>query len=598
MYFAKKAGDFIMNTEIYAKVADFLNQNYSKKVGSELKVVNGVFINLDFWSYLRKCAYVTLGLDTNTNEDDELYKQKLEEMAKQVYVAYPKALIPLVKLMLLSKGLINKTVAQPNLIDWFSSNIDTDFKTGMNNLTKELGIAEKPINGACLHILFSDNSVVFDPFSGDQLTRQIAQQINQDFAKYDSKYALQFGYARTDGVCLNPVTEFGRKLLVTHQLMLKADGDNDLKITGEFPDKASSDSNDYQTWLNIDDISSNLDIDNDLAQKMQDMLYLEGIVTMLAWDEDVYTTLYNISNAFDYDTSDLLDDSTLILSSDMLRLIFTNNTKKVSILAVKTNIQSVLNRLYGSAVFNLAYNDFPVERTLVTPFGKVTIKASILTDVTVPENKNALKFKVNSGKVSLSHTDSTDKNDSNAPISETDQAAQNTNQPSMNTTQTTDFAHNVANSFGMTEGKISISCQYKTDGTFEYQNVFNFDKIKEEKLTCKFSLVLTCDISENTLTNFISEKEHRIVETTEIVNEVKTNIANICSYGLSLLSSGCDWAKDKLKNLHISYFTIAEVIAGVATVIIIVALLGYAATVFGPGIGGTLVGLAGKALMN
>ena len=185
-----------------------------------------------------------------------------------------------------------------------------------------------PINGACLHILFSDNSVVFDPFSGDQLTRQIAQQINQDFAKYDSKYALQFGYARTDGVCLNPVTEFGRKLLATHQLMLKADGDNDLKITGEFPDKASSDSNDYQTWLNVDDVSSNLDIDNDLAQKMQDMLYLEGIVTTLAWDEDVYTTLYNISNAFDYDTSDLLDGSTLILSSDMLRLIFTNNTKK------------------------------------------------------------------------------------------------------------------------------------------------------------------------------------------------------------------------------------------------------------------------------
>lgn len=587
-----------MNTEIYAKVADFLNKNYSEKVGSELKVVNGVFINLDFWSYLRKCAYVTLGLDVNTNQDDELYKQKLEETAKQVYAAYPKALIPLIKLMLLSKGLINKTVAQPNLVDWFSYNIDTDFETGMNNLTKELGIAEKPINGACLHILFSDNSVVFDPFSGDQFTRQIAQQINQDFAKYDSKYALQFGYACTDGVCLNPVTEFGRKLLATHQLMLKADGDNDLKITGEFPDKASSDSNDYQTWLNVDDVSSNLDIDNDLAQKMQDMLYLEGIVTMSAWDEDVYTTLYNISNAFNYDTSDLLDDSTLILSSDMLRLIFTNNTKKVSILAVKTNIQSVLNRLYGSAVFNLAYNGFPVERTLVTPFGKVTIKASILTDVTVPENKNALKFKVNGGKVSLSHTDSTDKNDSNSPISGTDQAAQNTNQPSMNTTQTTDFAHNVANSFGMTEGKISISCQYKTDGTFEYQNIFNFEKIKEEQLTCKFSLVLTCDISEDTLTNFISEKEHRIVETTEIVNEVKTNIANICNYGLSLLSSSCDWAKDKLKNLHISYFTIAEATAGIATVIIIVVLLGYAATVFGPVIGGTLVGLAGKALMN
>ena len=587
-----------MDTEIYTKVADFLNKNYSKKVGSELKVVNGVFINLDFWSYLRKCAYVTLGLDVNTNQDDELYKQKLEETAKQVYAAYPKALIPLIKLMLLSKGLINKTVAQPSLVDWFSYNIDTDFENGMNNLTKELGIAEKPINGACLHILFSDNSVVFDPFSGDQLTRQIAQQINQDFAKYDSKYALQFGYARTDGICLNPVTEFGRKLLVTHQLMLKADGDSDLKITGEFPDKTSSDSNDYQTWLNIDDISSNLDIDNDLAQKMQDMLYLEGIVTMLAWDEDVYTTLYNISNAFDYNTSDLLDDSTLILPSDMLRLIFTNNTKKISILAVKTNIQSVLNRLYGSAVFNLAYNDFPVERTLVTPFGKVTIKASILTDITVPENKNALKFKVSSGKVSLSHTDSTDKNDSNSPISGTDQAAQNTNQPSMNMTQTTDFAHNVANSFGMTEGKISISCQYKTDGTFEYQNVFNFKKIKEEQLTCKFSLVITCDISEDTLTNFISEKEHRIVETTEIVNEVKTNVANIYNYGLNLLSSGCDWAKDKLKNLHISYFTIAEVAAGVATVIIIVVLLGYAATVFGPVIGGTLVGLAGKALMN
>ena len=74
--------------------------------------------------------------------------------------------------------MINKTVAQPNLVDWFSSNIDTDFETGMNNLTKELGITEKPINGACLHILFSDNSVVFDPFSGDQLVRQIAQQIN------------------------------------------------------------------------------------------------------------------------------------------------------------------------------------------------------------------------------------------------------------------------------------------------------------------------------------------------------------------------------------------------------------------------------------
>ena len=71
-----------MDTEIYTKVADFLNKNYSKKVGSELKVVNGVFINLDFWSYLRKCAYVTLGLDVNTNQDDELYKQKLEETAK------------------------------------------------------------------------------------------------------------------------------------------------------------------------------------------------------------------------------------------------------------------------------------------------------------------------------------------------------------------------------------------------------------------------------------------------------------------------------------------------------------------------------------
>lgn len=46
-YFAKKKRDFIMNTEIYAKVADFLNKNYSGKVGSELKVVNGVFINLD-----------------------------------------------------------------------------------------------------------------------------------------------------------------------------------------------------------------------------------------------------------------------------------------------------------------------------------------------------------------------------------------------------------------------------------------------------------------------------------------------------------------------------------------------------------------------
>lgn len=129
----------------------------------------------------------------------------------------------------------------------------------------------------------------------------------------------------------------------------------------------------------------------------------------------------------------------------------------------------------------------------------------------------------------------------------------------MNTTQTTDFAYNVANSFGMTEGKISISCQYKTDGTFEYQNVFNFEKIKEEQLTCKFSLVITCDISEDTLTNFISEKEHRIVETTEIVNEVKTNIANICNYGLSLLSYGCDWAKDKLKNLNAPCFTLGQI---------------------------------------
>lgn len=191
-----------MNTEIYAKVADFLNKNYSKKVGSELKVVNGVFINLDFWSYLRKCAYVTLGLDVNTNQDDELYKQKLEETANQIYAAYPKALIPLIKLMLLSKGLINKTVAQPNLVDWFSSNVDTDFETGMNNLTKELGITEKPINGACLHILFSDNSVVFDPFSGDQLTRQIAQQINQDFAKYDSKYACNLAMLALMGFVL------------------------------------------------------------------------------------------------------------------------------------------------------------------------------------------------------------------------------------------------------------------------------------------------------------------------------------------------------------------------------------------------------------
>lgn len=569
-----------MNTEIYAKVADFLNKNYSEKVGSELKVVNGVFINLDFWSYLRKCAYVTLGLDVNTNQDDEFYKQKLEETAKQVYAAYPKALIPLIKLMLLSKGLINRTVAQPNLVDWFSYNIDTDFETGMNNLTKELGIAEKPINGACLHILFSDNSVVFDPFSGDQLTRQIAQQINQDFAKYDSKYALQFGYARTDGVCLNPVTEFGHKLLATHQLMLKADGDNDLKITGEFPDKTSSDSNDYQTWLNIDDISSNLDIDNDLAQKMQDMLYLEGIVTMLAWDEDAYTTLYNISNAFDYDTSDLLDDSTLILPSDMLHLIFTNNTKKISILTVKTNIQSVLNRLYGSAVFNLAYNDLPVERTLITPFGKVTIKASILTDVTVPENKNALKFKVSAGKVSLSHIDSTDKNDSNSPISGTDHATQNANQPSMSTTQTIDFANNVANSFGMTDGQISISCQYKTDGTFEYQNVFNFEKIKEEQITYKFSLIITCDISEDTLTNFISKKEHRKVETTEIVNEVQTNITNVYKYGLNLLSSGCNWAKDRLKNLNAPCFTLGQ-ITKIAIGVLALAMTIYVITQFG-----------------
>lgn len=362
--------------------------------------------------------------------------------------------------------------------------------------------------------------------------------------------------------------------------MLKADGDNDLKITGEFPDKASSDSNDYQTWLNIDDISSNLDIDNDLAQKMQDMLYLEGIVTMLAWDEDVYTTSSNISNAFNYDTSDLLDDSTLILSLDMLRLIFTNNTKKISILAVKTNIQSVLNRLYGSAVFNLAYNDLPVERTLVTPFGKVTIKASILTDITVPENKNALKFKVNSGKVSLSHTDSTDKNDSNPPISRTDQAAQNANQPNLSATQTIDFAHNVANSFGMTDGQILISCQYKTDGTFEYQNVFNFKKIKEEQITCKFSLVITCDISKDTLTNFISKKEHRKVEVTEIVNEVQTNIANVCNYGLSFLSSGCNWAKDKLKNLNAPCFTLGQ-ITKIAIGVLALAMTIYVITQFG-----------------
>lgn len=114
----------------------------------------------------------------------------------------------------------------------------------------------------------------------------------------------------------------------------------------------------------------------------------------------------------------------------------------------------------------------------------------------------------------------------------------------------------------------------------EYQNVFNFKKIKEEQITCKFSLVITCDISKDTLTNFISKKEHRKVEVTEIVNEVQTNIANVCNYGLSFLSSGCNWAKDKLKNLNAPCFTLGQ-ITKIAIGVLALAMTIYVITQFG-----------------
>lgn len=549
-----------MDTEIYTKVADFLNNNYIKKVGSELKVVNGVFINLDFWSYLRKCVYVTLGLDVNTNQDDELYKQKLEETAKQVYVAYPKALIPLIKLMLLSKGLITKTIAQPKLFDWSSSDIDADFKTGMNNLMKELGLEAKPVAGAALQILFSDAGIVFDQVSGDKTVRQIAQQINQDFTKYDSKYALQFGYARTDGICLNSVTEFGPKLLATYQLLLQADGNDNVTVNGKIPDDSDPGVRNYNPWFGEDD-DLNMSPDTDLAQRMQDMLYLEGVVDSRDCQyDDLFYTLAAVCKNFkdlDFDIDSLSPGDTIVLSAQMLRLIFANKTDHVSMLAIKTNLQGILNRTFKAMHSNLAYNKPVYDISLITPTVAITSTISFYTEFIAPSRTNTLTVTLNDNKLSITHVYKGGQNNPDSPTGGTDPIT-NYDPFECSTSQTINQAKDIANSFGMTDGQISVSCQYKGNNTFEYKYMLICDKVDKKAVTEEFALVITTDITLNEIAQIISQKKDIKVNSTQLINEITKNIEQGCMYGFSLLSSGVNTIKSDLSDLHIDTFMVTE----------------------------------------
>ena len=191
---------------IKTKDVNWLNQNYSSQIGSEL---NTSVTLPQLMAYLRKCLRLSVNCNQNVDFDDPNYQNQLDMIVKKLHNDWSHPCIPLFKIALNAK--LNTNYDPNNDIYIY------EFGTNLYNVQQNLGIESTDgFLKSQIRALFSDFNLMYDSKHGNLMVRTVAQKINHYLGNTEPVLAEKYGYVRTDG--LGVYQDFQQQIIAIWQI--------------------------------------------------------------------------------------------------------------------------------------------------------------------------------------------------------------------------------------------------------------------------------------------------------------------------------------------------------------------------------------------